>query len=111
MTDLTALAQGKLNDPILLKWALRRYRDAQMGAPQRRVAMEGAWFDDLTLRSWLDSDDQDMLADLFSQLLAERFADSGQSIGRPSDRPSGRHDSHRGAARGWPRRARAGPDA
>ena len=85
MTDLTALAQGKLNDPILLKWALQRYRDAPLSAPQRREAMERAWFDDLSLRRWLDSDDQDMLADLFSQLPAERFANLGQAIGERWD--------------------------
>ena len=45
MTDLTALAQGKLNDPILLKWALQRYREAPLSAPQRREAMERAWFE------------------------------------------------------------------
>jgi hypothetical protein len=81
MTDITALAQGKLNDPILLKWALQRHRDTPLCAPQRREAMERAWFDDLSLHRWLDSDDQDMLADLFSQLPAERFANLAQAIG------------------------------
>ena len=85
MTDLIPLAKAKLNDPILMEWALRRYRDAQLGAPQRCEAMERAWFDDLSLRRWLDSDDQDMLADLFSQLPAERFANLAQAIGERWD--------------------------
>ncbi|RPI00525.1 MAG: hypothetical protein EHM71_17285, partial [Zetaproteobacteria bacterium] len=89
MTDLTALAQGKLNDPILLTWALRQYQDAPMGTPQRREAMARAWFDDLTLRRWLDSDDQDMLADLFSELPAKRFANLGQAIGERWDQWGG----------------------
>ena len=81
MTDLISLAKGKLNDPILMEWALRHYQDAQAGTPQRREAMEQDWFDDLTLRRWLDSDDQAMLARLFSQLPADRFASLGPSIG------------------------------
>ncbi|HSQ06440.1 MAG TPA: SEC-C metal-binding domain-containing protein [Chromatiaceae bacterium] len=81
MTDLISLAKGKLNDPILMEWALRHYQDAQAGTPQRREAMEQDWFDDLTLRRWLDSDDQAMLARLFSELPADRFANLGPSIG------------------------------
>lgn len=44
MTDIIQLAKGKLNDPILMEWALDRYRDARMGAQQRREAMGQAWF-------------------------------------------------------------------
>jgi len=29
MTDFIQLARGKLNDPILMEWALDRYRDAE----------------------------------------------------------------------------------
>ena len=67
MTDFIQLAKGKLNDPILMEWALDRYRDAQKGAQKHREAMEQAWFDDLTLRRWLDSNDQDILTALFSK--------------------------------------------
>ena len=52
-----------------------------MGDPQRRRAMEEAWFDDLTLRRWLDSDDHETLARLFSRLPPERFSNLGQAIG------------------------------
>ncbi len=73
-TDFIQLAKGKLNDPILVEWALDRYWGAEKGDLRLREAMEQAWFDDLTLRRWLDSDDQDILTGLFSQLPAERFA-------------------------------------
>ena len=43
--------------------------------------MEQAWFDDLTLRRWLDSDNEDILTRLFVDLPADRFANLGQAIG------------------------------
>jgi hypothetical protein len=57
MTDLIELATGKLNDPILMDWALDRYRQAK-GRSHSQEPMEQAWFDELTLRRWLNSDDQ-----------------------------------------------------
>jgi hypothetical protein len=81
MTDLIPLATGKLHDPILMDWALRRYRDARIGDSRRRQAMEQVWFDELTLCRWLDSDDHEALAHLFLELPAERFASLGQAIG------------------------------
>ncbi len=56
MTDFIRLAKGKLNDPILMEWALDRYRNVEEGAQKYREAMEHAWFDDLTLRRWLEVD-------------------------------------------------------
>ncbi len=81
MTDIIDLAKGKLNDPILMEWALGRYRAAKDADRQCREVMEQAWFDDLTLRRWLDVDDRDVLTRLFSQLPATRFANLGQAIG------------------------------
>ncbi len=81
MTDLIELAKGKLSDPLLMEWALDRYRDAEKVDSRIREAMEQAWFDDLTLRRWLDNDDRDILTRLFSQLPATRFANLGQAIG------------------------------
>ncbi len=80
MTDCIPLAKGKLNDPLLMEWALRRHRNAQAGVAERQEAMEQTWFDDLTLRRWLDSGDHETLARLFSQLPAERFSNLGQAI-------------------------------
>lgn len=45
MTDLIPPATGKLDDPILMDWALDRYRDARTVDPRRRQAMEQTWFD------------------------------------------------------------------
>jgi tetratricopeptide (TPR) repeat protein len=78
--DLPALAKGKLTDPILMEWALERHRDAKQD-PGLQQAMELAWFDEMTLRRWLDSEDEVILARLFARLPAERFCHLGQAIG------------------------------
>jgi tetratricopeptide (TPR) repeat protein len=81
MTDLIKLAIGKLNDPILMDWALHRYRQASKGDSHRQKAMEQAWFDELTLRRWLSSGDQETLNWLFVHLPEELFANLGQAMG------------------------------
>jgi tetratricopeptide (TPR) repeat protein len=80
MTHLIKLATGKLNDPILMDWALDRYRQASEGRSPRQQAMEQAWFDELTLRRWLNSDDHETLNRLFVHLPEERFSNLGQAI-------------------------------
>ena len=80
MTPLIKLATGKLNDPILMDWALDRYRQASEGHSRRQEAMEQAWFDELTLRRWLNSDDHETLNRLFVHLPEERFSNLGQAI-------------------------------
>ncbi len=81
MTDIIELATGKLNDPILMDWAISRYRQMENCPPKHREAMDQAWFDELTLRRWLDSDNKDVLTSLFVHLPAERFVNLGQAIG------------------------------
>ncbi len=81
MTDLIELAAGKLNDPILMDWAISRYGQMENYDPQHRDSMEQAWFDDLTLRRWLDSDNEDIITRLFVNLPADRFVNLGQAIG------------------------------
>jgi len=81
MTDLIELATGKRNDPILMDWAISRYWQMEKRHPQHREAMEQSWFDDLTLRRWLDSDNEDILTRLFVHLPAERFVNLGHTIG------------------------------
>ena len=81
MTHLVELATGKFNDPILMDWVLDRYRQAREGHSQCQEAMEQAWFDELTLRRWLNSDDHETLNRLFVNLPEERFSNPGQAIG------------------------------
>ena len=82
MTELIELATGKPNDPIpLMDWAIDRYRQARKGDSQRQETMGQTWFDDLTLRRWLNSGDQETVSRLFVHLPEERFANLGQAIG------------------------------
>ena len=73
MSDLIACGQNKLHDPILMKWALRRFQHAAMRGSERCGDMERMWFHGLSLRHWIDSDDRDVLADLFDKLPARLF--------------------------------------
>jgi hypothetical protein len=81
MMDLIELATGKLNDPMLMDWAIDRYREAREGRSERQKLMEQTWFDALTLRRWLNSDDQEILNRVFVHLPGERFANLGQAVG------------------------------
>jgi hypothetical protein len=62
MLDFLASGQNKLSDPILMKWALRRFQHTQTLGSERCHDMERAWFHDISLRHWIDSDDHDVLA-------------------------------------------------
>jgi hypothetical protein len=50
LNDTIELARAKLNDPDVVRWALRRYEQAQVRGPQYCRPMEEAWFHDLALR-------------------------------------------------------------
>ncbi|WP_240905850.1 SEC-C metal-binding domain-containing protein [Thiorhodococcus mannitoliphagus] len=80
MTNLIDLAKGKLNDPILMDWAIDRYKDAAPAGASRRHAMESNWFDEVTLQRWLDSNEEELLGRLFRELPTERFASLGGAI-------------------------------
>ena len=82
MSELIKLAKGKLDDPILLEWALNRYRDAKERGGYPQDQMEQIWFDDLTLSRLLANHDQEILGRLFSLLPAEKFANLGPVIGK-----------------------------
>jgi len=80
MTDLTKIARGKLGDPILMTWALRRYQDAGRHDTDLASRLAAAWFDDLTLRRWIDSDDHELLTTLFNVLPADHFANLRSAV-------------------------------
>ncbi len=71
--DLLACARNKLHDPIVMKWALRRYRHANLRGSDKSCEMERLWFHDLILGRWLDSDDYDVLANMFRILPVRLF--------------------------------------
>ena len=73
MMDLLAFSRNKLHDPIVMNWALARYRHANLHRSDKCCEMERLWFHDLILGRWLNSDDSDVLANLFRILPARLF--------------------------------------
>ena len=66
--------KNKLDDPILMTWALRRYQHAQLRGSDLCRSMEEPWFHDLALRRWIDSSDRTLLEQLFRILPPQLFA-------------------------------------
>jgi hypothetical protein len=73
MRQLIECGKNKLDDPILMTWALRRYEHAQLRGSDLCRSMEGAWFHDLALRRWIDSSDHTLLEELFRILPSQLF--------------------------------------
>jgi hypothetical protein len=73
MRQLIECGKNKLDDPILMTWALRRYRHAQLRGSDLCRSMEEAWFHDLALRRWIDSGDHTLLEELFRVLPSQLF--------------------------------------
>src|SRR5207244_13402367 len=74
MRHLIEWGRNKLDDPILMIWALDRYEHAQLRGSDLCRSMEEAWFHDLTLRRWIDSNDHEVLPELFRLLPSHLFA-------------------------------------
>jgi tetratricopeptide (TPR) repeat protein len=74
MRQLIEYGKNKLDDPILMSWALRRYQHAQLRGSDLCRCMEEAWFHDLALRRWIDSSDHTLLEELFRVLPSRLFA-------------------------------------
>ncbi len=97
VADLVALARGKLSDPILLDWALQRYQDAARHQPELREAMEEHWLDELSLRRWLDLEDEDLLIRLLAEVPNERFAPAAEALAERWEGWQGRLANHAAA--------------
>jgi hypothetical protein len=80
MLDLIECGRNKLEDSILMTWALRRYEHAQAQCGDLSRSMEEAWFDDLTLRRWIDANDREILTELFRVLPVRRFSNLKPAI-------------------------------
>ncbi len=73
MRQLIECGKNKLDDPIIMSWALRRYEHAQLRGSDLCRSMEEAWFHDSALRRWIDSSDYTVLEELFSVLPSRLF--------------------------------------
>jgi hypothetical protein len=73
MRRLIECGKNKLDDPILMTWALRRYQHARLRDSDLCRSIEEAWFHDLALRRWIDSSDHTLLEELFRILPSHLF--------------------------------------
>ena len=80
MLDLLDCGKGKLDDPIIMTWALQRYQDARARSADLCRSMEEEWFHHLTLRRWIDAEDQEILPTLFRILPVERFSTVNSAV-------------------------------
>lgn len=79
MKDIVAMAQGKLDDPVMRDWAIRKYEDICKYSQEIKEAMEQGWFDDLSLRRWIETEASG-LQTLFRLVPGSRFKESQQLI-------------------------------
>jgi hypothetical protein len=62
MSDPIACAAGKLDDPLMLAWALGYYEDLPDSAHDSRARIEATWFHDLFLAQWIEQTETDTLS-------------------------------------------------
>ena len=73
MLDLIELGRDKLEDPLIMSWALRRYSQARYRLQDRR-RMEATWFGESIMRHWVESGDDELLLEMLDALPDERFS-------------------------------------
>ncbi len=79
-TDIIQCAKNKLNDPIIMSWALRIYEDTKKHNPESADEMLQTWFDDLTLSQLMRSDAHDCLSHMFNIIPTDRFRNVHNAI-------------------------------
>jgi tetratricopeptide (TPR) repeat protein len=73
MINVIAAAKGKLDNPLMLEWAIRYYSDLPKGAESERSAIEETWFHDVLLAELIESDETKLLNDLLREFPARRL--------------------------------------
>ena len=74
MTDAIARAAGKLDDPLMLEWALGYYDNLPNSARDSRAGIEATWFHDLFVAQLIERADSEVLCRLFRSLPPRHFA-------------------------------------
>lgn len=74
MSDPIECAAGKLDDPLMLEWALGYYEHLPESARGSRARIEATWFHDLVLAQLIEQAETDSLSRLFRYLPPKLFA-------------------------------------
>ncbi|MGZ8906555.1 MAG: hypothetical protein ACXW1U_12640, partial [Methylobacter sp.] len=73
MINIITAAKGKLDNPLMLEWAIRYYNDLPKSAEDERSAIEETWFHDVLLAELIESDETTLLNDLLREFPARRL--------------------------------------
>ncbi len=74
MIDPIISAKEKLDDPLMLEWALRYYNDLQENNRKEKARIESTWFHDLFIAQLIERNETKTLSHLFNTLPAQHFS-------------------------------------
>ncbi|MGZ8929083.1 MAG: hypothetical protein ACXW03_11565, partial [Methylobacter sp.] len=73
MINIITAAKGKLDNSLMLEWAIRYYNDLPKSAESKRSAIEETWFYDVLLAELIESDETTLLNNLLREFPARRL--------------------------------------
>ncbi|WP_242447122.1 TPR domain-containing protein [Nitrosomonas supralitoralis] len=74
MIDPILNAKEKLDDPLMLEWALRYYKDLPENNREEKAHIESSWFHDLFIAQLIERNETETLLRLFNTLPAQHFS-------------------------------------
>ena len=74
MLDPIISAKEKLDDPLMLEWALRYYNDLPENKLEEKARIESTWFHDLFIAQLIERNETETLSRLFNALPAQHFS-------------------------------------
>lgn len=80
MINVITVAKDKLDNPLMLEWAIRYYSDLPKSAESGRSAIEETWFHDVMLAELIESGETSLLNDLLREFPARRLTGLGHLL-------------------------------
>ena len=74
MLDPINSAKDKLDDPLILEWALHYYNDLPENNIEEKARIESTWFHDLFIAQLIERNETETLSRLFNALPAQHFS-------------------------------------
>lgn len=74
MLDPIISSKEKLDDPLMLEWALRYYNDLPENRLEEKARIESTWFHDLFIAQLIERNELETLSRLFNALPAKHFS-------------------------------------
>jgi len=74
MLDPILSAKEKLDDPLMLEWALRYYNNLPENILEEKTRIESTWFHDLFIAQLIERNETETLSRLFNALPAQHFS-------------------------------------